>query len=82
LYQLALKYLIIPASSAAAERQFSKAKRIQGERRQSLSTKTFQALVYVAENQKLLADDSFRAAPPQQPVDDTPPLPPEDEMND
>jgi hypothetical protein len=82
LYQLALKYLIIPASSAAAERQFSKAKRIQGERRQSLSTKTFQALVYVTENQKLLTDESFRVDPDQQPMDDLHPIPRDDQAND
>jgi hypothetical protein len=54
LHDIALKYLAIPASSAAAERQFSKAKMIQGKKRQSLGTKSFQALVYVSENKRLL----------------------------
>jgi hypothetical protein len=59
LFALAMKYLAIPASSAAAERQFSHAKNVQSIRRQSLGTSTFAALVYVTENRKLLSDDSF-----------------------
>jgi hypothetical protein len=54
LYDVAMKYLALPASSAAAERQFSKAKLIQGNRRLSLATNCFQALVYVAENMHVL----------------------------
>jgi hypothetical protein len=53
LWTIARSVLIIPASSAAAERQFSKAKRIQGLRRQSLNAGTLAAMVFVCENKEL-----------------------------
>jgi hypothetical protein len=54
IYEIAMKYLIIPATSAAAERQSSKAKRTQGLQRHSLKSQTLQAQVFVSENLPLV----------------------------
>jgi hypothetical protein len=50
LYNLALEFLSIPASSATVERQFSKAKLIHSPRRQSMSGKRLGDLVFLREH--------------------------------
>jgi hypothetical protein len=50
LWKLAMEVLTIPASSAASERQFSRAKRISSDKRRSLKPNKLQALVFLAEN--------------------------------
>jgi hypothetical protein len=50
LYQLALEYLSVPASSAAIERQFSKAKLVHSDRRQSLTPERLAGMVLLREH--------------------------------
>jgi hypothetical protein len=50
LYQIAVSVLVVPASSAAAERQFSLAKRIYTDKRNQLKPNKLQALVLLADN--------------------------------
>jgi hypothetical protein len=55
LFLLAEKFLVVPATSASVERQFSRAGRIKSVRRQSLDLLKFQALVFLGENQAITA---------------------------
>jgi hypothetical protein len=63
LFKLAMEILSIPASSAASERQFSRAKRISSDRRKSLKPNKLQALVFLGENieitQEVLRGDRY-----------------------
>ena len=54
LFQVALDYLSIPATSASVERQFSKAKLINGNRRQSMKEEKLGTMVLLRENLPLL----------------------------
>jgi hypothetical protein len=60
LFELAMAILSIPASSAASDRQFSRAKRISSDKRRSLKPNKLQALVFLGENLDL-AQEVLRA---------------------
>lgn len=50
LYRIACSYLIVPASSASVERQFSKGKLINSDRRTSLAEERLEQLVFLREH--------------------------------
>jgi hypothetical protein len=56
LFQLVQQHLIIPATSATSERQFSKAKRMKTKKRWSLKGTSLGAMVVVAENRDLIEE--------------------------
>jgi hypothetical protein len=53
---IALRILVVPASSAEAERQFSRAKRINSAKRESMKPGKLQALVLLGENMPVTCD--------------------------
>jgi hypothetical protein len=61
LYSLALDYLCVPASSASIERQFSKAKLLQSDRRQSMTKERLAGMVLLREHLDLV--DPLDAVP-------------------
>jgi hypothetical protein len=61
LYAVALKYLVIPASSATGERQFSKVKTREANRRKYFGTGSFRNLVYVSDNMEVIKDPENHA---------------------
>jgi hypothetical protein len=63
LYVLALEYLVVPATSAAVERQFSSAKLIHAQRRQSLKTENLGELVFLSDHLDIL--DQLGAGSPR-----------------
>jgi hypothetical protein len=52
-YALACKYLVVPATSAGPERQFSRARRINSPKRVALKPSKLQSLVFLGENMDL-----------------------------
>jgi hypothetical protein len=56
LFRLMMQSCIVPATSAASERQFSKAKRLVTDARRSLAPDTLEALVFCRENLAMMAD--------------------------
>jgi hypothetical protein len=50
LFHLAIRFLSLPATSAAIERQFSQAKKIHNPSRQSLSRPKLEAMVFLKEH--------------------------------
>jgi hypothetical protein len=50
IFRLAVRYLSVPASSAAVERQFSKAKSINSPHRRSVRGETMSAMVLLREH--------------------------------
>lgn len=58
LSKIAMKYLIIPATSASSERLFSKAGRIYSPLRCSLSYKTGQVLIFLRGNAEIASKRS------------------------
>jgi hypothetical protein len=49
-HELASEYLVVPATSAGPERQFSRAKRINTPKRVSMKPAKLEALVFLGEN--------------------------------
>jgi hypothetical protein len=73
LYELARKYLVVPATSAAVERQFSRAKRIQSHSRASLGAERSQSMTVWARNLDVVGSvtkGTTRIEPPQQERED------------
>jgi hypothetical protein len=73
LYELVKKYLVVPATSAAVERQFSRAKRIQSDSSGSLGVERFQSMTVLARNLDVVASVTERTRtiePPQHEYDD------------
>jgi hypothetical protein len=59
-YQLAQRYLVIPATSASSERRFSKAKRLKPKQRWALKPLKLSAMVVTAENRDLFDETAER----------------------
>jgi hypothetical protein len=55
LYELAKKYLVIPATSASVERQFSRAKRIKSDSRTSLAPERFRSMMVLARHPEVVS---------------------------
>jgi hypothetical protein len=53
LSRIAISQLVIPATSASVERQFSRAKMTNNDRRQSMGEGTLSASVFLSSNMKL-----------------------------
>jgi hypothetical protein len=53
IYRIAQRYLVIPATSASAERQFSRAKRLKSKKRHSIKPLKLQSMMILAENMDL-----------------------------
>jgi hypothetical protein len=69
LHEIALDHLIIPATSAYFERQFSQAKSGNGDRRRSMSEEKLSSMVFVSSNMAvaervLRENDSAPPVPP------------------
>jgi hypothetical protein len=56
LYQIARRFLIVPATSASCERQFSKAKRLKPKKRWSLKPAKLSAMIVAAQNRDLVEE--------------------------
>jgi hypothetical protein len=64
LFQIAMEYLSVPASSAGVERQFSKAKWINSSSRQAMKQLTLAQLVFLRENLDLVDPQDRDRLPP------------------
>jgi hypothetical protein len=54
LFDLAMRFLSVPATSAAIERQFSRAKKIHAPNRRSLTAPKLEAIVFLKEHLQVL----------------------------
>jgi hypothetical protein len=63
---LALEYLVVPATFAAVERQFSSIRLIHAQRRQSLKTENLGQLVFLSDHLDIL--DQLRPQSPTRQV--------------
>jgi hypothetical protein len=54
LYELAKKYLVIPATSAGVERQFSRAKGIKSDSKTALTPQRFRSMIILARNPEVV----------------------------